>query len=254
MASSLRAFMLAAILASSSPAFAQTMMSTSTLDLGIMQTQQNSFLFQSMNSANAGRDAAYGGSSGRSQASPRWSGPGPARRGAPVRLASTRFRPVAPSIVPHRLALQFGRDAAHRAVLENYFATTLRDYGDLLRRRGGPPNDVARAASFVVATSYDTLQGRDTLGVPEMTALRAQMAAEFPKDARFQAFDDRRKQELYENFVILGMHMGGLLLRANQTHDEELRRVAQRMASRQLENMFGVPANRIRIDRSGLSY
>jgi hypothetical protein len=50
------------------------------------------------------------------------------------------------------------------------------------------------------------------------------------------------------------MHLGGLRLRASETKDAALMQVANRMARRQLEDMFGVPADRIRIDRAGLRF
>lgn len=245
---STRTFAALALALVPTPALAQTMMNTSTLDLGIMQSQQNSFLFQSINSANATSDAATGrtGQSGRTAA--------PGRPGVTWGATATRFRSVAPSLMPAQLAAELGRDATHRAALEHYFSATLQDYRDIARRVGAPSNDVARAASFVVATCYDVLHGEHSFDETAMNALRAQLARALPQDAKFQTFDDRRKQEAYERFAILGMHLGGMRLKAEQTKDEALLRTARRMASQQLQDMFGVPARRIKIDRRGLTY
>jgi hypothetical protein len=231
-------------------ALAQMMMNTSTLDLGIMQSQQNSFLFQSINSANATSDAA----TGRTGQSSRTTTPPPGRPGVTWGATATRFRSVAPSLMPAQLAAELGRDAKHRAALEHYFGATLQDYRDIVRQRGAPSNDVARAASFVVATCYDVLHGENSFDETAMNALRAQLARALPQDAKFQTYDDRRKQEAYERFAILGMHLGGMRLKAEQTKDEALMRTARRMASQQLQDMFGVPARRIKIDRNGLSF
>lgn len=232
-------------------ASAQTMMSTSTLDLGMMQTQQNSMLFQSINSANATADAAMRDSRRPTRDDPVRS---LERPGVTWGATANTFRAVAPSLMPHQLAQQFGRDARHKAVLEQYFAQTLADYRAIARQRGRRPNDVSLAASFVVATCYDVLHGEGTLKEADMVALRAHLAWALPRDRKFQSFDDRRKQETFERFAILGMHLGGLRLKAEQTRDPALMRVATAMASRQLEDMFGVPAAHIRIDRRGLTF
>jgi hypothetical protein len=248
-------FVALALMLPAAPASAQSMMSTSTLDLGIMQSQQNSFLFQSINQSNAGREASRQGTSNRPRGR-RTDGAkeAPPAPGVTAGATATRFRSVAPSLVPRQLAAELGRDTKQRAVLEQYFEATLRDYRAIVHRVGAPTNDVARAASFVVATCYDTLHGEHSFDDKSMDALRAQLARALPTDPKFRTFDDRRKQEAYERFAILGMHLGGLRLRASETKDAALMQVANRMARRQLEDMFGVPADRIRIDRAGLRF
>lgn len=243
------------------PAAAQTMMDTSTLNLGMTQMQENSFLFQSINSTNAGIDASS--RAARSQPRTRRSGPQPdipnytaplAKPGVTWGVSATTFRSVAPSIMPHVFAVQYGNDAKHRAVLEKYYAATLADYRDLARKRGAVENDVSRAAAFFIATCYDVLQGRDTLTAADMIVLRAQMQGVFAQNAKFQGLDDRRRQEMFEKFAILGMHIGGLQERGRVEKDPKIAALARDMSRDLLESTFGLPASRVRIDGRGLRF
>jgi hypothetical protein len=125
-------------------AHAQTTMDLSTIDLGIQQIQQNTFLFDSIDRSMAVTPGAEG--SGRKTAGAPRSTTGIPR--TPVAAGATTFRPVAVSIMPQRLAAQMGRTPAERDRLEKFFTLLLTDYKEMAVERGAPLNDVARASTL----------------------------------------------------------------------------------------------------------
>jgi len=196
-----RLFLLALCLAACSVgARAQTMMDLSTIDLGIQQIQQNTFLFDSMNRSMAATPRP-GNSKRTATRRPAPGSPsntnGGAGVGLPAAAGQTTFRPVAPSIMPQRLAAQMGRTPEERDRLEKFFALLLTDYKEMAVERGAPLNDVARASSFAVGTSYDVYNAGHPLGDKAFQAVRAQMYEALETSPKFQRLGDRERQEMY---------------------------------------------------------
>lgn len=129
----------------------------------------------------------------------------------------------------------------------------LDDYRQLLRDRQIAPNDVARAASFTIAASYEVLNGR-TLGAAEFDALRAQMTRVVATDPDFARMSDRQKQELYETYAIVGMHMIQASAMATREGDHPRLAEVRRLASIQLEETFGRPPSRIAFTLGGVVF
>ena len=223
---------------------AQTMMDLSTIDLGIQQIQQNTFIFNSINQSMA----VNSGDSAPGRTSPR-------RRPAPGGMPTqTTFRPVAASIVPQRWAQQMGRTPAERERLEKFFGALLNDYREMAVQRGAPLNDVARAASFSAGTSYDVYNEGRMLGDGAFQAMRRQMYAALAASPKFRALDDRQRQEMYENYILLGMFVSVAYESANKTGDRELAEKMRKLARIQLEGAFGVPVERMRFTDEGVRF
>ena len=250
-----RLFLLALCLSACSVvARAQTTMDLSTIDLGIQQIQENTFVFNSINQSMA---VNSGDSSGRANSSRARTG-GPTTTGGgtgnPAAAALTTFKPVAPSIMPQRLAAQMGRTPQERDKLEKFFTLLLTDYKELAVKRGAPLNDVARASSFAVGTSYDVYYAGSPLGDKAFQAARRQMYEAMAASPKFRAMGDRERQEMYESYIILGQFVSAAYESANKTNDKELANKMHNLARIMLEGSFGVPVERLRFTDEGVRF
>lgn len=168
---------------------------------------------------------------------------------APPARGTTTFRPVAPMIVPQQLA---SKSQAERGEAERFFAKLLGEYREIMRSKGLPPNDVARAASFLVAISHDVYSDAGKLGPGQLDGLREQMREVFAEDAQFQRLSDREKQELFEGYAIIGMYLSGVP--ASKGDDREWLAQMRRLARTQLEETFGVSVDRLVFTNDGVKY
>lgn len=235
---------------------AQTMMDLSTIDLGIQQIQDNTFVFNSINQSMAVNSGDSGGTSSRrrpAHGTPNGGGTA-GGTGHPVAAGQTTFRPVAASIMPQRLATQMGRTPEERARLEKFFAGLLKDYKQMAVERGAPLNDVARASSFAVGTSYDVYNEGRLLGDRPFQSMREQMNAALAASSKFQSLDDRQRQEMYETYIIMGMFVSAAYESANKTNDKELADKMRKLARIQIEGAFGVPVGRLRFTDEGVRF
>lgn len=233
---------------------AQTVMDLSTIDLGIQQIQDNTFVF---NSINQGMAVNSGDSSGRTNSSrPRSGGPTTTGGGTgnPVAAGQTTFRPVAASIMPQRLAAQMGRTPQERDKLEKFFALLLTDYKEMAVERGAPLNDVARASSFAVGMSYDVYNEGRVLADRPFQAVRRQMYEALAASPKFRALDDRQRQEMYESYIILGQFVSAAYESANKANDKVLADKMHNLARVLLEGAFGVPVERLRFTDEGVRF
>jgi hypothetical protein len=234
---------------------AQTTMDLSTIDLGIQQIQQNTFLFDSINRSTATTPGgSTSGSTGTRRPAPAPpTRPGGGGSGQPL-AGQTTFRPVAASIVPQRWAWQMGKTPEKRARLEKFFAALLEDYREMAKERGAPLNDVARASSFAAGTSYDVYNEGRMLGERPFRAMREQMYAALAASPKFQTLDDRQRQEMYESYILLGMFVSVMYENAVKDHDPELAARMRRLARIQLEGAFGAPVERLRFTDEGVRF
>jgi hypothetical protein len=233
------------------------MMDLSTIDLGIQQIQDNTFVFNSINQSmavNSGDSARTSTRRRPAPGTPNGGGGTGGGTGHPVAAGQTTFRSVASSLVPQRLATQMGRTPEERARLEKFFAGLLKDYKEMAAERGAPLNDVARASSFAVGTSYDVYNEGRLLGDRAFQSMREQMNAEMAASPKFQALDDRKRQEMYETYIIMGMFVSAAYESANKTNDKELTDKMRKLARIQLEGAFGVPVERLRFTDEGVKF
>lgn len=234
---------------------AQTMMDLSTIDLGIQQIQDNTFLFNSINQSMAVNSGDSGRTNSRRRPAPGTpNGGGAGGTGHPIAAVQTTFKPVAASIMPQRLATQMGRTSEERDRLEKFFALLLKDYKEMATQRGAPLNDVARASSFAVGTSYDVYNEGRVLGDRAFQAVRGQMYEALAASPKFRALDDRQRQEMYESYIILGQFVSAAYESANKTGDKELADKMRKLARIQLEGAFGVPVERLRFTDEGVRF
>lgn len=236
-------------------AFAQTMMDTSTLSLGIQQMSQNAF----MSNANFNTSVALGSMrEDLRRAKPRsrpLSGTLAAGNGANnSRAASgtTTFRPVAEAIVPKKLAAQ-ASDPKARLKLEALFADCLRNYQSEGRKAGIALNDVARATSFFIATAYN-VAAKARLTPKQVEALRNEVSQFLQTSDEFQAASDREKQETYETMAILGEYIAVGYVIGLQQKKPEMQSAFQAVAKDQLERFLNTSLRNIKFTDQGIEF
>jgi hypothetical protein len=170
---------------------------------------------------------------------------------ARARQSAVTFRPVTAKLVPRQTAEAFTRDPRERKALEKVFVQLLDIFAQDAARDGESYN-LARAAAFFVVAHYTVINGTIP---PENQAMVYQrnLAADLAENPNFRSMPDRKKQELYETFVIYGMFA---LSGYKQSMDEGKREQTEtfRTFSRQcIETVLGVPAERLSFTNAGLS-
>jgi hypothetical protein len=213
-----------------------------TREIGRVAVRQHPGRSRGSGAPGRGGGGARGGGAGRGSSG----GGAPARHGG-----TTTFNPVAASIVPRRLA---AKTPAHREEAERFFVELLSTYRDLLREKGAPENDVARAASFAVANSYSVYNGGRFLTERQLAGLREQMHEAFTEDLQFQRLTNREKQELYESYAITGMYVSAMYDGASKDGDRKVLGWMRELARTQLEETFGVSVSRINFTDGGVEY
>jgi len=204
---------------------------------------------RSLNKTRRGPSRTSGGTGGARQGSTR-----PTPSPAPAGQGGTTFRPAAQSIVPQALARDVARSPSDRATLERVFNDLLENYKDRLRQRGSAPNDVSRAASFLISASYTVYRDGETLSEQHFTALREQVRAAFLDDPDFARRGDRERQRLFESFAITGAFLDIGYQLARQRGDRNALAELRQVAEHQLQEMLGAPADRISLTEGGIVF
>lgn len=164
-----------------------------------------------------------------------------------------RRSPASKSAAPDLLAASYPE--AERPNARRVFGELLAGYEPLMAQLGSDPNDYAAAAAVFVAGSYTALHGRDfddRAFAPLVRDLRARMS----KSGAFEATSLADKQLAVDQYAILGI-MAALTHTASQNmapgkERDQLRQNLRTAGKRYLEQTFGVPAENIVIDASGL--
>lgn len=191
------------------------------------------------------------GTAGAGKTAPsRGGGGGPTRQAG----ATTTFRPVAPSLMPQQMAGEIARTPAERPKLEQMFGDLLENYRERLRRGGAPANDVARAASYLIAASHTVYFDTEPLSREQFDALREHMREVFAADDAFRRASDRERQQMFETFGIMGAWTDVGYGMVKQAGDREAMRQWRDMARANLENMLGAPPEQLKFTTNGVEY
>lgn len=177
--------------------------------------------------------------------------------GLPARTASndtTTFRPAAQTIMPQTLARGVASRPSDRAELERFFADLLENYKGKLRRRGVVPNDVSRAASFMISASYAVCRDGQQLSEQQFSALREQVREAFLEDPSFMRQGDRERQRAFESFAITGAFLDIGYQLARQRGDDHALAELRQVAEQQLQDVLGVSAERVVFTEGGIVY
>ena len=217
----------------------------------IFRTGQLALSHYNLRSLNKARRAPGGGGSPRANA-------GGQGRGGPVAPATpnatTTFSPAAQTIMPQALARGVAGSPSDRAELERFFSELLENYKGKLRQRGVAPNDVSRAASFMISASYAVYRDGQPLSEQQFAALREQVREAFLEDTAFQRQGDRERQRAFESFAITGAFLDIGYQLARQRGDNRALAELRGVAEQQLRDVLGAPAEGIRFTDDGIVY
>ncbi|HEX8474446.1 MAG TPA: DUF6683 family protein [Pyrinomonadaceae bacterium] len=167
---------------------------------------------------------------------------------------ATTFQPVAPSIVPQRLAAAAGASDAERREMETFFNQCLKNYEDNRRKQGMPVKDVSLAVSYLIGVSYNVFNGGNALTATQGDALRAQIRDALADDTDFHRLSNRDKQTMYETMAVIGEFVAINSDVAAQKNNKQLAEMAREMAKDNLERLLGAPASQIRITNNGVEF
>lgn len=233
--------------ATEAPAQSDAFMST-------MRTQHQQMMTRIRITSNV-RSAArnrYPAQPGRSASRPGTSG-APSRPAASV-AASTSFQPVAAPIMPRIFATEMGGTPVQLAKYEELFVNCLENYRRRLRRAGGPQNDVARAASYLISSSYDVYFDTGPLSEPVFLALRAEINDTLLRDESFRRASNHERQKMFEQYAILGAYLEIGYAMMREDNDRQGMREWRRMAKLHFEDMLGAPPAKVRLTQNGIEY
>jgi hypothetical protein len=187
-----------------------------------------------------------------SKPSPTAKAPPPPKRDSSTLITRT---PAARSAAPGQLAASY--PAAERASAQNLFGKLLDQYDPLMRQLGVPRDDYAGAAAAFVAGSYTAYHGRDfddRAFAPLVRDIRARLS----QNDQFGAAALSDKQAAFDQYAILGMMTAGTHIAIKQMppgpERDKIESNLREAGKHYLEQVFGVPADKIVIDASGLSY
>lgn len=168
---------------------------------------------------------------------------------------TTTFRPVADQIMPRQMAQAMGDTPAERQRLEKLFSELLGVYRRRLREANLPPNDVARAASYLVTASYLVAQDdRVPLDEGQLAALRRHMSENFASDETFRRLNDRERQELFEDYGITATWIDAGYNAVREAGDQKAMRQWREMARKNFEGLMGAPIESVVFTAGGVSY
>lgn len=174
---------------------------------------------------------------------------GPARQ-ATKEAAALTSAPVAAPVVPAKLAAHYPPERRTRA--EQYFKQLLAGYAQLEDKLGLPRNDLPGALTSFLAGSY---MAYTDVPFPDehYKPLLEQMRGILTSDPGFAKVSKAGKQEVFEQFAILGMMMATTQLALQKQPDARQRANLREAAKGYLEQLLRTDADRVRIDAQGLT-
>lgn len=203
----------------------------------------------------------------------------PTRPAAPA-PAATAFRHSGQSILPAMIA-QRSANAANRGQLQNFLEAQLQLYNRTATTDGFPPNELAYAMEYFIVNSYMIVhdlhdvpyekdprvkRGKDSFDritiinekktlKPTMTQERAvynQMQTALAANPGVMKLNDAERQQMTEMLAIMfGMNYAAYMQGINAENDQAIEQ-ARASARLQLERLLGMPADRIKIDDTGV--
>lgn len=178
--------------------------------------------------------------------------------GSPSNRASRRTAPETYSTqirlgarrMPARMAQHY--PAADRAKAERVFDNMLTGYGQVARRLGVPQNDAAGAVAAFIAGSWMAYHDRDVADA-DFPALVAQMRKTLRSTPDFMNAPAAEKQDLHEQFAILGTTMALTRAQLQRQPNAALSAHMKEAARSYLTGFLKTDPDKMVIDRKGLS-
>ena len=174
----------------------------------------------------------------------------PAGAGAGSSITGTLAPPTGQPRAPHLLAERYPQ--AQRAKVEHAYFEALRTYGELEKKFGIPPNDVAGAVAAFIAGNYMAWRDVDFPDA-DFPPLVAQMREVLALNPAFMRSSSAEKRDMYEQLATIGSFMAITRMALKKQPSEG--RVAANFrsaAKANLEQFLKTDVDRISLTHSGL--
>lgn len=178
--------------------------------------------------------------------------------------AAVRFAPAAAPVLPPMLVAQEKPEARDEA---RKFYDALLAAGQGKMRQLFKPSEqeakqqsVAQAMTYAIVTFYTA--AKTSSGSPSeagwtpqnIAGLEKQFTTLLGSDTKFRASSAQQKQTLYEGAVLMATMIGYLNSEAQKSGDAKMQAKVREAASGALQNIVGVPAERVRLCDAGLQF
>lgn len=168
----------------------------------------------------------------------------------PYQQKSVTFLPVANMIMPKQLAETIGATPKDRKELQKAFTEFLQVF-DQEAALDKEENNVARAVTFFIVCNYIVATGLE-FEEEQINFMERDINIYLAENEYFCAFDNHRKQELYESLVILGTLAAAGYHDGEENGRKEQMERFRSLARNGLETLLGVPVERLKLTKVGL--
>jgi flagellar biosynthesis regulator FlbT len=120
------------------------------------------------------------------------------------------------------------------------------------KENGYEHNDLARAISYAIFANYRVLNDTEEVPKENVKKLYEQIKEVFSDNADIGKMTNMQKQELAENLVFSAGLSVALAMAAEENEDKEMDKQAKDLAKKNLEELLGVSAFKLKITASGL--
>jgi hypothetical protein len=160
---------------------------------------------------------------------------------------NTLFQPVATSIAPQLLANNITSDPNQRAQFQTLFSNLLQTYKSLLRQKGRPDNDVARATVFFLVNAIEVYKnkGQSLSDQAAFDRWYNHIAISLLAQREFLKLGNRERQNLFETFGIMGMFVKQGFADAVQRNDTQSAQSFLNIARDSIQAILGIPADNL---------
>ncbi len=168
----------------------------------------------------------------------------------PYQQKSVTFSPITDMIMPKHLAEMMGETPKDRKELQKAFIQFLSVFNQQATE-DKDENNVARAVTFFIACNYIVATGTE-FEEEQLNLIEKDINAYLAENEYFCAFDNHRKQELYEVMVILGTLAAAGYHDGEENGREEQMERFRCLARNSLEALLGVSVERLKLTKTGL--
>lgn len=172
------------------------------------------------------------------------------KRLTPAQQKSVTFSPVTDMIMPKQMAETMGATTRDRKELQRAFTQFLDGFNQQATADKEEYN-VARAVTFFIVCNYMVATGSE-FDEAQVNLMERDINIYLTENEYFSAFDNQRKQELYEMMVILGTLAAAGYHDGEEKGQEEQMDRFRSLARNGLETLLGVPVEKLKLTKTGL--
>ena len=197
--------------------------------------------------ARARRKSGNSSSPNSSESESRIADSEPTKKSAAQIAAATRFRSTGTQLTTRGLANASGNTPEEKEQMFKIMGTALTLY-ETEARRLGRPNDFALALAVALAVNSSVYNGKPEPEEARLLEIADAIGELMAEDNVFGGITDRQKQEMYESMVIFTMLVQAGAMEAKQNADAAEVATYRELAGKVLQNISGMPPEKIRLD------